>query len=1187
MRFGKIAALLLLTSAIVGCGGSGTAQTVTLTPSNAFVVRTGTQQFTAQVAGITNTLVYWYVCNPAPASIATGLSTVANIAMPTGCVKGGNTALGSIDVNGLYTGPAKLPPNSTVSIVAVSQANTNLYAIVDVTVESGVSVAVTPGSVTIGTLEQFQFSAVVKGNTNTAVSWSVNGIANGNSTVGTITSTACTVNMPITPTSSYPIAAGTSYGCYFAPPTPQTSVKITATAAADTTQTADAAVNVITATDPAFSTNIPLEPTAAVEGSAEQDVYLFGTNFFSTTQVIINSAAVPTTFINSGMIRATIPGSFFSTAISTLPIALERQNGDVIQAVNLNVQPIRPAVTAESPVSFPSSPSPPSATLNLNGGYFSSSTQASSGATSLPVTLVNSRQLQLTLPGSLFATPGLVPIMVQNSDMPGVLSSTNVAISTSATNLNSSVTENLAVGTQPVAVGIDSGIGVGVVVNEGSANVTLLNLDASPPAILNAAVSVGNKPTSVGVDDILHLAAVVNSADNTLSVISLPGGATTKVSLPTNPTGTTPAPVPYAVGVNSLTHRAIVAYSSSNIAAIFDLSTTPPTWVCTVGGSDPTMPKNCAVNANSNTPPVSTGPTPAIAVEPQLNWAIVSPGGSGAVSIVDLGSDATSNQVARVPNVLAFLNISTNIDSVAINTQTEQAVLVDPNTTTMNTFSLLDQTVNSLTTSTGFQGVAVNPLTNIAVAVNGPAGAASVFDLSALTQIGSNITVGASPDAVAIDAGQNMAVIANSGTNNVSMLSLGPILSPQVTEVSPGYTYAAPSASGSLTVTVNGYGFSGGQVELDGTAALSTVVSSDGRQATATFPASMFSSPRRYSLDVVTSSGTSNVSRFFVVGTVPIGLNPMSVAVDSYLNQALVTTQGPTLSPSGTCEGPGTVAVVNLATLSVTSTLNVGTCPEGVAVLPRLGLGVVANNGSADATIVDYVNGLVDSTVSLQSALNPAGTAIQPDTALSIVADSNINSNSISTFTLSSNSSTSGASSSVDQGPFGLAVDPIDNVGIVTASASNTVDGLSLTSSAAAFPSADRVSGFNNPLDATFDPITDTFLVADSLDNQIGIIDAKTLVVNRFKVGIDPTAIAYNFQSGTGVTVNAATNTLSIFDFVATNPPNAQLLINTAQTEVILPFGGSAAFSVAINPETDVATVVDQANGRLLLIPLP
>lgn len=1190
MRFGKLAAIILFSGAIFGCGGSSTPVTVAIAPSNAFVVRTGTQQFSAQVSGISNTLVTWNVCNPAPTAIATGQSTVANIAMPTGCVAGGNTTLGSITVNGLYTGPAALPPNSMVSIVAVSQGNTSVYAIVDVTIESGVSVTLTPSSVTIGTLEQFQFSADVKGNTNTAVSWSVNSIANGNSTVGTISSSACAATMPITATSSNPIPPGTSYGCYIAPPTPQTSVKITATAAADTTQSASASVNVITATDPAFSTSIPLEPTVAVEGSAEQDVYLFGTNFFSTSQVLVNSAPVPTTFINSGLIRATIPESFFSSPTSGLAISLKRQNNDVIQPVTLNVQPTRPAVTSVNPVSFPTSTS--SATLNLNGGYFSSSTQASSQGTTLPVTVVNSRQLQVGLSGPSFSfgTPGLVPILVQNTDVPSgspFLSSVNVAISPSASNLPTSVSSTVPVGTQPVAVGIDSGIGVGVVVDQGSAAVSLLNLDANPPFV-TATVPVGKTPTSVGVDDILHLAAVVNSADNTLSIVNLSNGSVSStVSLPANPTGTSPAPVPYAVGVNPLTHRALIAYSSSNIATIFDLSTTPPSLVCTVGGSDPTMPNNCAVNANSNTRPVSTGPTPAIAIEPQLNWAVVTPGGSGNVSIVGLGSDATTNQVARVPNVIASLTISTNIDSAAINAETEQAVLVDPNTTTMNTFSLLDQTVSSLSTSQGFVAVAVNPLTNVAVAVNGPGGAASVIDLGALQLIGSSIPVGTSPDAVGIDAGQNIAVIANAGSNNVSILSLGPIRAPQITEVSPANTYASPSA-GSLTVTVNGFGFSSGaQVRLDDTA-LATTINPDGRQAVATIPGSMLSSARRYSLDVLNSSGaSSNVRRFFVVGTVPIGLNPISVAIDSYLNEALVTSQGATLNPSGTCVGPGSVSVVNLATAAVSNTLTVGTCPEGVAVLPRLGLAVVSNNGSSDVTVVDYVNGLVDSTVNLQPALNPAGVAIQPDTALAIVANGNINSDSISSFTLTSGSSTTATTSNVDQGPFGLAVDPIDNVGIVTASAQNTVDGLALTSSEAFFPSSNRVVGFDNPLDATFDPITDTFLVADSLDNQIGIIDAKTLVVNRFKVGIDPTALAYNFQSGTGVTVNQATNTLSIFNFIATNPPNAQLLINTAQAEMILPFGGSAEFSVAINPVTNVATVVDQANGRLLLIPLP
>lgn len=1197
MRLGTLLVILAVTAVVAGCKGTRQAETITITPNGAngtasvTVVRTGSQQFNAAVAGINNTLVTWDVCNPAPASIATGSSTVANIVMPTGCKVGGNTTLGSITVTGLYTAPATVPPNSMVSVVAVSQANTSLFAIVNVTIDSGVRVTLTPNPVTIGTLEEFQFSATVAGNANTAVSWSVNNIANGNSTVGTIAAAACTNAMPITPTSSNPVPPGTSFGCYSAPPTPQSSITVTATATADTSQTATASVTVITATDPAFSTNIPLQPTVADEGSAEQDEYLFGTNFFSTSQALVNGAPVPTTFINNGMLRITIPGNFFSgPAASGLPISLKRQNGDVIQPVSLTVQPTRPAITALSPVSFPTSTS--SGTLDLNGGYFSSSTQASSEGASLPVTVLNSRQLQVTLSGPSFSfgTPGLVPILVQNSDVPTgspFLSSVNVAISPSASTIPTSAQSTISVGTQPVAIGIDSALGVAVVVDQGSNAVSLLNLDSGGTP---ATVPVGKTPTSVGVDDILHLAAVVNSADNTLSIVNLQTQGVSTVGLPANPTGTTPPPAPFAVGVNPLTHRAVIAYSSSNIASIFDLSTSPPSLVCTMGGSDPTMPNNCAVNANSNTPPVSTGPTPSIAVEPQLNWAIVTPGGSGTVSIVDLGSSANANQVARVPNVLAVLNISTSLEGVAINNETEQALLVNPNTGVMNLFSVLDQTIGNLQVPQGFVADAVNPLTDIGMAVNGPAGTASVIDLRTFKLLGNSIQVGASPQAVAIDPGKNVAVVANAGSDNVSILSLGPIRTPQITEVSPANTFSVPASStGSLAVTVNGFGFSSGaQVRLDGTA-VPTNVSANGRQAIATVPDSMLASARRYSLDVLNSGGpSSNVRRFFVVGAVPIGLNPIAVAIDTYLNEALVTSQGATMNPSGTCIGPGSVSVVDLSSEAVTNSLTVGTCPEGVALLPRLGLGVVVNNGSSDATVVDYVNDLVDSTVSLQPALGPSGIAIQPDSALTLIANSSINSNSISTFTLSANSSTNPSNTiTVDQGPFGLAVDPVDNIGLVTASAQNTVDGLGMTSNGVFFSLANRVAGFENPLDVTFDPITDTFLVADSLDNQIGIVDAKTLVVSRFRVGIDPTAIAYNFQSDTGVTVNQGTNTLSIFDFLATNPPNSQLTINTAQTEIILPFGGSAEFSVAVNPTTNIATVVDQANGRLLLIPLP
>src|SRR5690554_1953904 len=98
-----------------------------------------------------------------------------------------------------------------------------------------------------------------------------------------------------------------------------------------------------------------------------------------------------------------------------------------------------------------------------------------------------------------------------------------------------------------------------------------------------------------------------------------------------------------------------------------------------------------------------------------------------------------------------------------------------------------------------------------------------------------------------------------------------------------------------------------------------------------------------------------------------------------------------------------------------------------------------------------------------------------------------------------------------------------------------------------------RVSNFQGPTDVAFDPITDTFLVADGLANQIGIVDPKAPGIagfTPFRLGINPTSLDYNFQSGTGVTFNAASNSFSIFNFVATNPNSHFFFKDTAATEI-------------------------------------
>ena len=1190
-------AFLALALAGAGCGGSSSPSTVvTITPgfhTSVTVLLTNTQQFSATVTGNQNQAVTWQVCNAANPADATGQSG-RTITMPTGCVTGSAT-LGSISTTGLYTAPATLPSPPTVSVVATSQAVTTVFAVVNVNIDSGIRVSVSPSSATIGTGELFQFTSTVSGTSNAAVTWTVNGIAGGSNTppnlIGTIVPGACAATQPPPPPDPNvpPNGPGTSVACYTAPAAPQaSSLSIAATSVVDTTKSGSVSVRVAGATDPVLNSTNPVTPNFAVEGSVQQDVYLSGSSFFSTDLVLVNGTVVPSLFLDVNDIRATIPGTFLAnTSPSTLSIAVQRQNGGTSNTTALSVQPTRPAVVSSSPDSIPLNS--PSGSVSLIGGYFSPSTSATLQGQSRPAVLQNSRQLSVNLSGSDLITPGLLPILLQNTDVGSgsSFSSFNVSVPPNASSISPSpLSPAISVGTAPTAVAIDSALGIAIVVNHGAAGspgtVSLFSLDASyPPPVTT--LTVGNMPTSVSVDDQLHLAAVVNSADNTLSIVDLQKQTVSApFDLPSNPTATSPAPStpippPFSIGVNPLTHRALVAYSSTNVASVVDLSTNPPTLVCILGGSNPSMPNNCSTIPLSNTRPVSTGSAPQIAVDPELNWAVVTPGGAGSISLVDLGSAANATQVARIPNVVASLTLTPTIRGVAIDPQTNEALFTDPPQSNLTLFSVLDQTVNSLSLNRGEVASAVNPLSDIGVVVNNIANAATVVDLQTRQKI-TSVTVGSAPGAVAIDPGKNLAVITNQGDNTVSILPLGPILSPQITELSSPTAFTGTSSS-SFTLNVVGFGFaSGAVVRLDGSA-IATTVAANGREATATVPGTMLTSPRRFALDVMNPGGTtSNEENFTVIGAVPVGLNPMGVAIDSTLNEALVTVQGTVDPTTGACSVPGTASLVNMATAAVLDTFPVGTCPEGVAVAPRLGRAVVANNGSNSATVLDYVNNVVLSTVTV--GRSPMGVAIQPDTSTAAIA--NFNDNTVSLVSISSAIGSASSTIPVDQGPVAVEVDPNDNLLAVTAATQNTVDIVNLGSHFI----TGRLINFENPVGVSFDPTTGAFLVANSLANNLGVADPVTFTATPIQAGINPTSIAYNFQSSTAVTVNRSSNTMSVLDFLATNT-NGTFTFSGRQVRAILPMGGSDEFSVAINPVTNVAAVVDQANGRLLLVPLP
>ena len=153
-------------SAVVLMAKSGTSGiSIVVTPANLHVTAGATQQFTATVTGTANHTVNWFVDGR----------------------PGGNAIFGTISSTGLYNAPTSVPAPPTIAIVAQSVVDTTKLGVVDVGLQHlPIMIAISPLNVTVNLAQTQQFTATLKGTSNTAVTWMVNGITGGNATTGTI-----------------------------------------------------------------------------------------------------------------------------------------------------------------------------------------------------------------------------------------------------------------------------------------------------------------------------------------------------------------------------------------------------------------------------------------------------------------------------------------------------------------------------------------------------------------------------------------------------------------------------------------------------------------------------------------------------------------------------------------------------------------------------------------------------------------------------------------------------------------------------------------------------------------------------------------------------------------------------------------------------------------------------------------
>jgi hypothetical protein len=211
-----------------------------------------------------STNLSWTISGPGCSGTSCGVLTIVT-----------SQALGGVmSISATYAAPVT-PPNPNIVTVSITpQADPSKRAQAAIAIQPGVGVALSPSTVTLSGNHRVTLTAQVFGSLNNAVTWTVNGISNGNGTVGQICVMASNPCQPLSPGNNLQVDYQAPGGI----PTPN-PVTVRATSLADVTRSATAQITVINhdvvTVLPSAATLAPLavqQFVATVLGSANQSV---------------------------------------------------------------------------------------------------------------------------------------------------------------------------------------------------------------------------------------------------------------------------------------------------------------------------------------------------------------------------------------------------------------------------------------------------------------------------------------------------------------------------------------------------------------------------------------------------------------------------------------------------------------------------------------------------------------------------------------------------------------------------------------------------------------------------------------------------------------------------------------------------------------------------------------------------
>jgi DNA-binding beta-propeller fold protein YncE len=698
-----------------GCGSKSSTNAVTVTVASSVgpsIIVGQSTTLTATVTGGTtnNTAVNWQPCQFTTTTVS---GTTTTTSTPANCPTDGSLGtLSNEQTTGTatYTAPGQIPdqtkfPALQIIITAQSQQDTKKTGNIKLTLNSGISLTLTPVTATVATNEPQHFKVVTNNDTqNLGVTWLLTqstatatitepNLTTCSPTCGTITSTgpdSATYTAPGTvPTASTPSGVSTT----------PADVTIVATAKADNTRFVTGTISIVQGGPITFN---GITPTIAPQGGVLWDIYLDAPNLTSASQITITAAngGGSKTFTSddpTNQIKVLLPipnattstpgsigarlrlleADLGATSSSGTPLTYTVSVTDPGQPVTngagpftFSLMPVRPTLVASSPNGVVQSSLSSTIPLILDGGYFGPggtfATASSAAVSTNPIPFdpsSNARRLVLDFPNSSGA-PGLYPISVSRtaSPLPTPNNSALTTVSvfpdysafasgvcpgTSVLGCMPTPTVSVPAGTNPSAIDIDPTLGIAVVAETGSNAIQFYTIGAGSLTPLGGPVAVGQTPTDVSVNPTTHCVAVVNYGSQNVSIVPIPNSSCTVTTPTIDLSGAlqgavSPAPRPYAIAVDADTNLALVAYSSTSTTSGANLG-----FVVNLNQSAGTF--GCLAGQSVQTPPcifsqvsLNTGQYPQVAMDRHAHRAYVTPGGSGIVSGIDVTQPSTS-----------------------------------------------------------------------------------------------------------------------------------------------------------------------------------------------------------------------------------------------------------------------------------------------------------------------------------------------------------------------------------------------------------------------------------------------------------------------------------------------------------------------------------------------------------------